>query len=145
MPAQNAQGSRYEMNQRVKMILVRHGVNLTLLRWSSSQRTTSFYGILRKDTDGEFTLQSLEALVKELLNMPRGHRIRFSLENWDISPDSESLKITKKKKPVEFDVPCERPRTVVIHRVEKPRGHPEERAEPERPAQGPVDPADQGH
>lgn len=143
-PAHDPKGSRYEMNQRVKMILVRHGVNLMVLRWSSSQRTTYFYGTLRKDTDEEFTVQSLEALVKELLNMPRGHRVRFHLENWDIGSESESLKITKKKKAVESSGPAERGQTVIIHRAEKPMRRPEKRTEAERTAQEAVDPSDQG-
>jgi hypothetical protein len=124
------------MNQRVKMVLVRHGVNLTLLRWSSSQKTTYFYGTLKKDTDEDFTVQTLEALVKELFHMPRGHRVRFYLDNWDIGSDAEALRITKKKKPVETDTLAERAGTTVfIHDAARYRRYPAERKEPEKPEQ----------
>ena len=112
--------SRYEMNQRVKAVLVRHAVNLTLLRWSSSKTTTYFYGVLKKEPEEDFTMQSLEALVKELTTMPRGPRIRFSIENWDIGSDGGSLKITKKKRPLEIDAWDGRPRTIIIRGEEDP-------------------------
>lgn len=135
MPIQHTKGSRYETNQRVKKVLVRHGVSLTLLKWSSSKTTTYFYGILKKDSEEDFTFQGLEALVKDLLHMPRGPRIRFSLENWDIGSDGGTVKIAKKKKPVEMDVLVEQTRTVVIQSVESPPGHPAERAESADPVQ----------
>ncbi|MDD5476094.1 MAG: hypothetical protein PHU03_06230 [Syntrophales bacterium] len=113
------QGTRYELNRRVKQVLVRHGVNLTLLKWSSSKRTTSFYGILEKEHGEEFTTQGLDALIKELIHMPQGPRLRFSLENWDISSDSGSWKITKKKKIEAMDTWDERRGTVVIRKIEK--------------------------
>lgn len=113
-------GSRYDTNRRVKMVLVRHGVNLALLQWSSSSSTTYFYGVLKKEPDDDFSLTALDALIKDLVHMSHAPRIRFNLENWDISSETGSWVITKKK-PVKTAAPAaEKSRTVVIRTNEKP-------------------------
>ncbi len=113
-------GSRYDTNRRVKMVLVRHGVNLAMLKWSSSSTTTYFYGVLKKEPDDDFSLSSLDALIKDLVHMAHAPRIKFNLENWDISSETGSWVITKKR-PVKTAAPAaDKPRTVVIRTNEKP-------------------------
>jgi len=102
------------------MVLVRHGVNLAMLKWSSSATTTYFYGVLKKEPDDEFSLAALDALIKDLVHMSRAPRIKFNLENWDINSETGSWVITKKK-PVKTAAPAaDKTRTVFIRTTEKP-------------------------
>jgi len=119
MEAGKRTDSRYDMNRQVKMILVRHGVDLTLLKWSSSRSTVNFYGMLKKDQNKDFTVTELEGLVKELVHVPRAPRLNFNLDNWYISSESGSWKVSKRKMPVSGGGVEDRPRTVFIRRTEK--------------------------
>ncbi len=114
------QGTRYDSNRRVKMILVRHGVNLGLLQWSSSRSTAYFYGILKKEPDGDFSLTALDALLKDLAYTSRIPRLSFHLDNWDINGESGSFSATKKKSTVKSAGGGDGPeKPVAIDRVER--------------------------
>ena len=88
--------SRYEINRNVKLVLVRHGVDLLELQYSCSGKTVGLYGNLKKDSGEEFTPSTIEALSKEILQLPQVVDIYFVLDNWNIHIDIGSLKIHKK-------------------------------------------------
>lgn len=88
--------SRYEINRNVKLVLVRHGVDLLELQYSCSGKTVGLYGNLKKDSGEEFTPSTIEALTNEILKLPYVTDIYFVLDNWNIRFDFGSLKIHQK-------------------------------------------------
>ncbi len=107
--------NRYDMNARVKKVLVRHAVDLSLLQWSCSRTTANFYGILIKEGD-EFTFAAIDALLKDLNRLSPGLRLNFSLENWEIHAEGRSWHIGKKKRPIDVFDGVDRYHTVIIRR-----------------------------
>ena len=89
--------TRYEMNQKVKAILVRHAVDLTKSHFSCTQHAVHIYGILSRDPRGEFTVAELEALAKDLERLRFRPRIHFEVENWNISSDMGVWAVHDKK------------------------------------------------
>lgn len=87
---------RQEMNKLVKAILVRHFVDTTILQWSCSQNTAHLYGDLRKYTGGTFTMQEIDAMLRELSRLPHLRQMRFNLTNWDISTIGDCWNIRPK-------------------------------------------------
>lgn len=89
--------SRYEINRKVKLILIRHAVDLTKIEHSCAKETVYFYGSLHKDPKGDFEASTVEALIKELLSMHGVRSLQFDLSNWNINADYDSFSITKKR------------------------------------------------
>jgi hypothetical protein len=93
------QTTRYQINQKVRQVLVKHAVDLIELQYSCSGKaafTVYLYGNLKKDPTGEFSPSHIEALANELLNLPNINHIQFALDNWHIASDFGGLKILKK-------------------------------------------------
>ena len=93
------QSFRYQINQKVQQVLVKHAVDLNELQYSCSGKTTYtvyLYGMLKKDPEGEFTASHIESLAKELMGLPFVNHIQFALDNWNITSDFGGLKILKK-------------------------------------------------
>lgn len=88
--------SRQELNKLVKSVLVRHFVDISILQWSCTQNTAHMYGDLHKYTGGEFTMQEIDTLVRELSRLPNLRTIRFNLSNWDIGTAGDSWNIRPK-------------------------------------------------
>jgi len=105
------------MNTRVKRVLVRHAVNLSLLQWSCSRTTANFYGTLTKE-GGEFPFTAIDALLKDLNRLSSGLRLNFSLDNWEIHGEGGSWNIGKKKRPMEAFDGADRYHRVIILRSE---------------------------
>lgn len=91
------QVSRYEINRKVKQILIRYAVDLSSLQYSCAGETVYLYGTLKKDPKGEFKPPGIEILIKELLGIPDVRSLQFDLSNWNINADYDSLSISKKK------------------------------------------------
>lgn len=89
--------TRYEMNQKVKTILVRHAVDLTKAHFSCTQHAVHIYGILSRDPKGEFTISELEALAQELERLHFRPRVYFEVENWNITSDMGIWTVHDKK------------------------------------------------
>ena len=93
------QASRYQINQKVQQVLVKHAVDLNELQFSCSGKTTYtvyLYGMLKKDPKGEFTAAHIDTLAKELMGLPCVSHIQFALDNWNITADFGGLKILKR-------------------------------------------------
>jgi len=112
-----SQKNRFETNQKIRSVLVRHAVDLTRLEYSCSSSTVYLYGVLIKEPDGEFSPSNIEGLVNELLHLPYIRHVQFDLDNWNISSEFGSWSITKKRQPTEA-LP-ERERIVVIEKKEQ--------------------------
>ena len=89
--------SRYEINQNVKAVLVRHAVDLLELQYSCTGKTVGLYGNLKKDPQGNFTPSEIDSLVQELMELKQISDVYFVLDNWNIHFDFGALKIHKKK------------------------------------------------
>jgi len=87
--------SRYEINRRVKQILVGHNVDMTKINYSCVNRTIHFYGSLSKLSQEDLSLPNIEVLVAELINLPHISNIQFDLDNWFISAEPGEVSITK--------------------------------------------------
>jgi hypothetical protein len=87
--------SRYETNRRVKQILVSHNVDMTKINYSCVNKTIHFYGSLNKLSQEDLSLPNIEALVSELMNLPRISNIQFDLDNWFISAEPGDVSITR--------------------------------------------------
>jgi hypothetical protein len=87
---------RYEINRFVQGVLVRHSADLKELNYSCSGKTVYLYGNLKKEPKREFSPSNVEALFKELSNLPHVNYVQFALDNWKINQEFGSLKISKK-------------------------------------------------
>ena len=87
--------SRYEINRRVKQILVSHNVDMTKINYSCVNKTIHFYGSLSKLSQEDLSLHNIEALVSELMNLPHISNIQFDLDNWFISAEPGDVSITR--------------------------------------------------
>ena len=76
---------KYEIMQQLKMILVRNAVDLTRLHYTVSGRDVSLYGELLRDPSGEFKVEQIETLSREIERLPYGLRLRYDLSNWNVS------------------------------------------------------------
>lgn len=76
--------SRYEINQQVQRVLVRHGVDLSQLHYSGTGSVVTLYGTLKRDPDGDFTVSQIEAMIRELERLPYQVSLNFELENWTV-------------------------------------------------------------
>jgi hypothetical protein len=89
--------SRYEINQKVRASLVRHGVDMLALQYSCTQGTVYLYGALKKEPMGDFSVEGVEALAIEISRIPEVKFVDFRLDNWEVSSDYSGVHVTKKK------------------------------------------------
>lgn len=93
---------RYEINTRVRQVLISYNVDMMRVNYSCSKKTVYIYGCLNKTTCGEFTVADIKNLVVELMKLPRVRDVQFDLENWFISSETGELSIIKGKRPVVY-------------------------------------------
>ncbi|NPU82926.1 MAG: hypothetical protein HPY65_00430 [Syntrophaceae bacterium] len=87
---------RYEINRKIRSILVRYDVDTTKIDYSFIGNTAYIYGELRKNRkEEEFELASLEQMVKEITRINGVRYIQFDLRNWIINYSGMALSITK--------------------------------------------------
>ena len=85
---------RYELNRKVRNILVSHNADMTKVSYSSSNKTVSIYGVLLNHDHKDFNISTLRVLVSELMNIP-GVSFNFALDNWIIVAEPGDLTIIK--------------------------------------------------
>jgi len=90
--------SRYEINQIVKTVLVRHAVDLSVIDFSCTEHSVYFKGELKKDPRGDLTRQQLMAMVRELESLPLRLDYIFDLENWTVTQRYGSWELAPRKK-----------------------------------------------
>lgn len=89
---------RYEINRKIRNILVRYDVDTTKIDYSFIGNTAYLYGELRKNRKGdEFELANLEQMVKEITRINGVRYIQFDLRNWIINYSGMALNISKGK------------------------------------------------
>jgi hypothetical protein len=89
--------SRYEVNQQVRAILIRHDVDLSLIDYSNVGGTIYLTGELIKGSTAEFLPSGIDELTKEITRLPGVRGIQFDLSNWIINISRRSLQIMRKK------------------------------------------------
>jgi hypothetical protein len=78
---------RYELNRKVRNILVCHNADMTKISYTSSNKTVCIYGCLLNNDKTDFNMLTIKALVSDLMNIPRVQTIQFDLDNWTIVAD----------------------------------------------------------
>ncbi|WDP91184.1 MAG: hypothetical protein HUN04_16360 [Desulfobacter sp.] len=96
--------TRYEINQKIKRILVSHGADLRQLTYSFSGKTAWFSGQLLKINGQEMANEEVENLGKALGAMPEILYMNFELENWVISSGTGALSVARKNAPAATSV-----------------------------------------
>lgn len=81
--------SRFELNKKIRRILVRHGVDNQQLNFSGYHSYINFSGILIKVNGNNLSCMEVINLIKELNGL--GKTLQFMLVNWYISPNSISF------------------------------------------------------
>ena len=95
---------RYEINTRVRQILVSCNVDMTKINYSCIKKTIYVYGNLTKTSYEEFGITDIKNLVAELMKLPHVRDVQFDLENWFISTETGELNIVKGKKQIACSV-----------------------------------------
>jgi hypothetical protein len=93
----SAELSRYEINRRIRQVLISHNADMTKINYSFINKTVYMYGSLVRESQGEFSLPVLESIIRELMKLPRVQKVQFDLDNWAISNEPGELNIMKKK------------------------------------------------
>ncbi|MFZ2398366.1 MAG: hypothetical protein WAW31_06840 [Smithella sp.] len=88
---------RYELNRKVRNILVSHNADMTKISYTNSNRTVCIYGSLWNNNNTDFNTSTVKALVSDLMNIPRVNSIQFDLDNWVIVADPGELVVMKGK------------------------------------------------
>ena len=88
---------RYEINRKIRQVLVSHNADMTKISYSFVHRTVYMSGNLVRESQGEFSLPVIEGMIRELMKLPRVQKILFDLENWIISNEPGALNIVRKK------------------------------------------------
>jgi hypothetical protein len=86
---------RYEINRKVRNILVSHNADMTKISYSSSSKTVSIFGVLLNNDHTDFNISTIKVLISELMNIPSVHAIHFDLDNWIIVAEPGELTIIK--------------------------------------------------
>jgi hypothetical protein len=120
---QNEQVSRYEVNRNVRMVITRHDADLTRIDYSFTGNTVYLYGDLIK-SDGDFSVQEIDALAREISALPSVRDIQFNLNNLIVVSSGDSWQVTRMKKPVATTGSAQQggsmgDSTVVIEKAEK--------------------------
>ncbi|MGV8079858.1 MAG: hypothetical protein AB2L22_07345 [Syntrophales bacterium] len=88
---------RYEVNRRVRTILIRYDVDLTKIDYSFIGNTVYLYGELVKARKHDFNPDVIDMMIRELTRINGVRYIQFDLRNWFITYSGRSLNITKGK------------------------------------------------
>jgi hypothetical protein len=91
--------TRYQINQVIKLSLVRHYVDLSIMNFSIFGSTVYLSGTLKKDPSGEFTSSGLEAMLREIARIPGVHGLQADLDNWMISYAGAGFELHRKHRP----------------------------------------------
>ena len=89
--------TRYEINRKVKALLTRFSVDLSLLQFSSTGETVYLYGKLQKEPKGDFKPTEIETMIQELSSIPQVKDLQFDVSNWNLTWEPGFLNISKKR------------------------------------------------
>jgi hypothetical protein len=95
--AQNNSVSRYEVNQKVRMVFARHEADLSMIDYSFMGSTVYLYGdLVRQERD--YSAKEIEAIVRDISAIPQVRDIQFDLNNWVVLSAEGSWQINKTRK-----------------------------------------------
>jgi hypothetical protein len=77
--------SRYKINQQVREVLVRHGVDLRKLDFSFTGRALYLSGQLARDGGGDYAPTQIRCLLDELLRHKDIAHLQCDLDNWVVT------------------------------------------------------------
>jgi hypothetical protein len=90
--------SRYEINRKIRHVLVSHNADMTKINYSFVNRTVYMYGSLVRESREEFNISIIKGIMTELMKLPRVQKVQFDLDNWLISNEPGELNIVKRKR-----------------------------------------------
>ncbi len=88
---------RYEINRKIKAVLIRHAVDITELQYSNTGEVVYLFGKLLKDPKGDFKASDVEALVREIAAIPEVQDISLDLSNWTVMYEPGFVDIREKR------------------------------------------------
>lgn len=88
--------SRYEINQKIKGVLVTAGADVTVLSFSFSGKTAWFTGRFNKTTGAAMDQGEVETLCKALMALPAVRHLNFEMDDWNISSSLGAFFISRK-------------------------------------------------
>ena len=91
--------SRYEINQKVRMIFTRHDADLSKIDYSFMGATVYLSGELAQP-DRDYSHKEIENIVKEISAIPQVRDIQFDLSNWMVLSAEGSWQISQTRKSV---------------------------------------------
>ncbi|MBF0297698.1 MAG: hypothetical protein HQK51_03200 [Oligoflexia bacterium] len=97
--AKKPQISRFEINKKVRSILIKNGVCMTDIQYTCTTATVHINGTLIKDTGKEFERAAVEYLLKEITDIKSIKHMVVNLSNWDIKIEGGSCLVNKKEDP----------------------------------------------
>jgi hypothetical protein len=77
--------TRYEINRLVRSVLTRHRADLELVSISCTTRIVYLYGVLTKMTKPDYKPADVDAIFREIEQIPMVRGIDADLENWTVS------------------------------------------------------------
>lgn len=89
--------SRYEVNRSVRMVITRHDADLTRVEYSFLGSTVYLSGDLVR-SNGEFSAQEIENIVRELAALPHVRSLQFDLGNWLVDNPGDSWQVSRIRK-----------------------------------------------
>ncbi|MBF0208041.1 MAG: hypothetical protein HQK53_14270 [Oligoflexia bacterium] len=92
--------SRFEINKRVRNILVKHGVSMHLMQNSCAGHTIYLKGTLLKENEAAFELQAVEYLLSDITALSFVKHLVIDFTNWKIVHEGSSFAIEKKDDPL---------------------------------------------
>lgn len=96
---QNETPSRYEINQKVRMIFTRHDADLSKIDYSFMGATVYLSGELAQP-DRDYSHKEIENIVSEISAIPQVRDIQFDLSNWMVLSAEDSWQISQTRKSV---------------------------------------------
>lgn len=91
--------TRYDINRKIKQILVSHSTDLTRIFFSFSGKTARFSGRLLKTSGQEMKFEEVDALCRSLTNLAEIRFLNFEMDDWAISAGLGSMNIVRKSIP----------------------------------------------
>jgi hypothetical protein len=89
--------SRYEINRKIRHVLVSHSADMTRITYSFVHRTVYLNGSLVRESREEFNISTIKGIIAELMKLPRVQKVQFDLDNWLINSEPGELNIVKKR------------------------------------------------
>jgi hypothetical protein len=114
--------SRYDVNRNVRMIIARNNADLSRIDYSFTGSTVYLTGDLVKP-DGDFSVQEIETLARDISAVPHVRDIQFNLANWMVVSSGDSWQVNRTRKSAAAGRAAHQASpgdsTVVIHKAEK--------------------------